>query len=207
MQYLPIPHHIWEVTYRATQPAQLDSEQLKPSRLTLRPNRPRAAQFQSKQSNQLKLITDSGLRPEYTLSVYMQKAWAPVFCADVPTQAVLHMDTSCRHHRLLLRRETHTPLNHKTSRIMTDGAGSSLWTKHGNFSIEGEQEVEEDVPAGKWYSRCTIPNSACRLASSFSCAFALPIIAGIFFLKWPMIRMCILAALTRFTNSFTWQYA
>ena len=39
--------------------------------------------------------------------------------------------------------------------------------------------------------------------SSFSCAFCLPIMAGICLRRCPMMRQWILAARTRFTNSFT----
>ena len=42
-----------------------------------------------------------------------------------------------------------------------------------------------------------------RSLSSFSCAFCLPIMAGICLRKCPMIRQWILAARTLFTNSFT----
>ena len=61
----------------------------------------------------------------------------------------------------------------------------------------------EEAPAGRWCSRWTCENWLARSLSSFSCAFCLPIMAGICLRRCPMIRQWILAARTLFTNSFT----
>ena len=61
----------------------------------------------------------------------------------------------------------------------------------------------DHAPAGRWCSRCTWAKWVGSSRKSFSCAFCLPIMAGICLRRWPMMSVWIFAARTRFTNSFT----
>ena len=89
------------------------------------------------------------------------------------------------------------------------GGGDAYASSFGNLerswpSIHWRNLVQSGKsPTGKWWARCTFRKCSSRLPSSLVCAFSLPHIAGISFLRWPMMWACAFESRTRLTSSFT----